>query len=127
MGCTRDGRWRFADSMIYLISCAIISNNMAHPTNHADRFYPLLITRSVSNNAPTYLEFVTEREWDSIAENHRVDTRRLKGCLMTYTGDGNKKSRHNDCVILHDFTSIDVALEAVSNAGTWGANFRMPQ
>jgi hypothetical protein len=100
---------------------------MEQPTNHADRFYPLLITRSASTNAPTYLEFVTEREWGFIAGNHRLDTRRLKGCLMTYTGVGNKKSRHNDCVILHDFARIDVALEAVAHAGTWGAHFRMPQ
>jgi hypothetical protein len=100
---------------------------MTPPANHADRFYPILTTRSASNNAPTYLEFVTEREWDRIDANHRLDTRRLKGCLMTYTGASFVgASRYNDRVILHDFGRIDVALEAVATVGTWGANFRMP-
>lgn len=99
---------------------------MAQPANHADRFYPILTTRSASNNAPTYLEFVTEREWDHIDACHRLDTRRLKGCIMTYILRGTT-SRYNDCVILHDFDRIDVALKAVADVGTWGANFRVPQ
>jgi len=96
-------------------------------SNHADIFYPILLTRAYSNNAPTHLEFVTRREWALIRNQKGVETKLLDDGIMTYTGNNLEDSRRFQRVILYDFTNIDTVIEAVAHQGAWGAHFRMPQ